>query len=449
MPQDMKNSNGHAFMEGNFVHRHKEKISSAFYIIIPLTFFFSVRIFNIFIVIFFFLALFLYDRDAPKRAHWKAFLLLIVPVLICIYGVIIDWQQGLLAGSLNIFETFLPVLFFAILTLVYRPDFRKIQLTKVTFYVGCVLAALVCLITAFYKNATEHDRIVHNWNFVETMQFYKDYPIGTINWGFFLYKEFSQPMGFDPVYLSMYFILGIIFGISFLSLRISSFMKFGVGLGIAVLSIQIFLLNSKAGIIAFICVTALQAVPLFLTRTSAKSKKIVLTLTLATVIVIPLLFPIVLYRIKSGISVTFALIQNKDVQTLDSNRVQIWRTAASLIENNALTGYGLYGARLALMESYREQGLHYYNTHNQYLMFMLVAGVGGCLVFIMNQFTFLFIALKSRNFHYFLFLAVLFTIMLTENIFNRHKGVLFYSYFNAVFLLQCFLLANTGRFKPK
>ncbi len=303
-----------------------------------------------------------------------------------------------------------------------------------SFFIGSIISLIVIILFAFYKNHVHHHEIVNNWNYVETMQFYKDHPIGFINWGFFLYVELSSAIGFHPLFLSMYYVVAILFGFVFLDFSTGRNMKIAIIILMILLALAVLMLNSKAGIIALILLLLCQFVFSLLRSRLFGMKRIILSFCLLFMAVLPMAFPVVRYRLVNSVKVTQELFKS-GVKSTDSNRVQIWGTAVELIKKNDYSGYGLFGGRKALTQSFEGQGLEFYNTHNQYLMFALTGGAVVLLLFMLSQFVLFYSAVRFKDVTYALFLVTIVVVMLTENILNRQKGVLLFGFFNTLFYL--------------
>jgi O-antigen ligase len=111
--------------------------------------------------------------------------------------------------------------------------------------------------------------------------------------------------------------------------------------------------------------------------------------------------------------------------------------AFSIFLDNPLIGAGTGSVQELLNECYFERkywGLkRRFNTHNEYLAELARHGVIG---FFAIAFLFCFplhIAFKERNYLYIGFLFIIMVSSLTENIFSRQVGVVFFSFFNTLF----------------
>ena len=75
---------------------------------------------------------------------------------------------------------------------------------------------------------------------------------------------------------------------------------------------------------------------------------------------------------------------------------------------------------------------HEFNTHNQYLDYLLTGGIAGLLVLISVLIVPLYIAIRQRDPFLLAFILLIAICMLTENILSRQAGIVFYAFFNAV-----------------
>ena len=75
-----------------------------------------------------------------------------------------------------------------------------------------------------------------------------------------------------------------------------------------------------------------------------------------------------------------------------------------------------------------------YNAHNQYLQIFLSSGVIGAAIFILSILFSMRYAYRQKIMGYLVFSVLVATCFLTENILSRHDGVLFYAFFNSIFI---------------
>jgi O-antigen ligase len=178
-----------------------------------------------------------------------------------------------------------------------------------------------------------------------------------------------------------------------------------------------------------------------------KSKKIIIAgamllfIFISTVIIIK---PNYLNRFQELIKYDFSLpdgdyrIKQGEI-TNEQIRNGIYYCSIELAKKKWLTGYGIGDVNQKLQYCYKAKidsnvyQIFNFNTHNQYLHFLLSSGVIGLLLFLISLLFPLYLAYRSSNYLYILFSLLIIITLLTENVLNRHDGIIFYSFFNSIF----------------
>ncbi|TLF46471.1 O-antigen ligase family protein [Maribacter aurantiacus] len=124
-----------------------------------------------------------------------------------------------------------------------------------------------------------------------------------------------------------------------------------------------------------------------------------------------------------------------------TNRIYIWKSSAELFKNNFLFGVGTGDIQNELNNQYLMDGQEYLakrntNTHNQFLDFLIKFGILGFLGVIIFLWYFIKYALSGTDGFYLMFLVFVLLCMLTENILNRQLGIVFFFFFNSLFLFR-------------
>lgn len=420
-----------------YFKERKEKLFDIFYILTPLTFFCPNRIFN-YVIVLFSTAVLTSILSEPKslgKRRWSDLYVIIIPFIITLYGFVLDIAHGDLKKGSTVLETYLTLAIFPFLILLTGATAKRKYLSKLSFFIGSIAAALFCLVLALWKNHTDHERMIHNWNFVETLKFYEDHPIGLINWGYFLYMEFASSIKFHPTYLGVYFITAIIFGISLLG-RSRWSNTFIIG-GIFLLITEIFLLSSKMSlIILFIVLLLVTIYAVF--HSSKRIQRATLISFFATIIIVLALFPASLYRVQTIITDLGSSdnTAQQDLSSTNLHRITLWENAVHLFQEKPITGYGLLGTKKAMDACNARYTTTHFNTHNQYLMFLLIGGLLGGLLFLAGQLILLLRSIRAADYIYAVFLLTILLSLLTENLISRHTGVVLYAFFNALFYLH-------------
>ncbi|WP_282054124.1 O-antigen ligase family protein [Maribacter luteus] len=118
----------------------------------------------------------------------------------------------------------------------------------------------------------------------------------------------------------------------------------------------------------------------------------------------------------------------------DDSRLARWKAIFNTGKENLLFGYGTGSESTILKEVHLENNLkesirRNYNTHNQYIFYILENGILGLLVFLLFLYKNLFSALKRRDYAVITFVSSIIIISAVENYFNRTMGVLAISIF--------------------
>lgn len=127
-----------------------------------------------------------------------------------------------------------------------------------------------------------------------------------------------------------------------------------------------------------------------------------------------------------------------------------WKAVLETINhNNLLIGYGTRSQRDFLYNKYKEYGLtsaykEGYNAHNQYLEVYLEFGLIGFIIFLSLILYLLWVFKKNEDYFALSILLVFLVYMLTESIFQRHSGIVIFS-----FLIALYLNKNTVRLRSK
>lgn len=133
-----------------------------------------------------------------------------------------------------------------------------------------------------------------------------------------------------------------------------------------------------------------------------------------------------------------------DIENYNSINVRngIYFCAANLIEKNLFFGVGIGDSQEELNNCYNDEiGAKIYtwtdyNTHNQFLFFFLSAGLIGLLFFILSIYIHLKEAVLAKSQTYLYFIIIIILISLSENLFSRSDGVMFFAFFSGLFLFN-------------
>jgi O-antigen ligase len=124
-------------------------------------------------------------------------------------------------------------------------------------------------------------------------------------------------------------------------------------------------------------------------------------------------------------------------------RLAIWECSLDILKENWLTGVGVGDTQDELQNAYEKRQFYFasrynrYNAHNQYIQQAIASGVAGLLVFMACIFIPFFYFIRQRErLIYILFLFCFASICMTESVLETSKGVIWYSFFNSIFVFN-------------
>lgn len=319
------------------------------------------------------------------------------------------WANDLSLANSNL-ETKLSFLIMPIFfTLTYiDKDWRKAMF--LAFVVGNVLACFYCLYDA-YGMFQENGKVSE-----------------------FIMKQFSELL--HPSYFGMYLILSMMLAGNFILQKefASKLVNALLGLSFLLFTVCVLLLQSKNAIVALFFIP-LMLVVWYVVKKGKWEKG------LAALIGILLIVGTAFY-VTPNLQKRFANVYNSFTQKTikaDSKestdaRLIAWSAATTLIEKRLALGYGAGQEKDNLVRIYKENG----NTeaekirldaHSQYLQTGIALGLLGMVPLLFMFIRLIYQGYEKRNGLIILFSFLVFFSCLTESMFERQAGVLFFVFF--------------------
>jgi len=321
---------------------------------------------------------------------------------------------------------------FLIIPLVYAAYINetKLQFTNYlkSFIFGCITYAILCFAYAtyaFYKP-------------VYTDLYGVLYDLGS---NYFYYSYLSSV--FHPSYASMYAVVAL-FSIYYLYKKELLRLNYFWIPVIAMFSIYILLLSSKAGWIGLIFIYAVFIVDLI------RNSKYLIATAIVGVLVGLFLFlnvyyaPLYAQRIPKAEVIENAINEkdkdNKVVTTSTDgtgSRIFVWKASFEVIKENLIFGVGTGDSRDKLMEKYLEKNMKTeyefgLNSHNQFLNTAVSVGIIGLVVLILCFLMPFYHGWKQKELLLVGFVVVVSMNLLFESMFERQSGVIFYVFLNTI-----------------
>jgi O-antigen ligase len=318
-------------------------------------------------------------------------------------------------ASLKLQTSFSLFLFPLLFSMLKRSDVLEVlknsKIYLVVFIVATFLYNIIPFLWYYFTHYSLEDVIKH-------------YPLIII-------KDIGK-YGIHPIYMSMHCAISILFSIYLfreIKTKLIKIILFLINLSL----IYFLIVYSKKGpIIALISVLFLWSF--------FKDKKIRKYYFLA--IIAALLLLISIPKTRNNF---LELIKIEEARSMFANstniRYSIYKTSFLLIKSSPFIGYGIGDFNDQLKIEYKKNNYFLlskeYNSHNQYLSFLLIGGIP--LLFLYLYFLFYNINLSINHKNYLLLVVLSFysLVMLSENILERENGVIFFS-----FLINFFTLKN-------
>ena len=278
-----------------------------------------------------------------------------------------------------------------------------------------VLVTLYCLLVALY-NVLFHSFKMAYW------------------------EDFTQPIIFDPAYVSLMINIVSIWIICKLIwewISLSSSRKILYLSLIAYFGVITFLLASKLHGVIFIAIVIIGVVLIY--RRHVVSWK-------ASVLIVALLFAVGFSVSKSEIKDRYAHISNFTIPSFDAPdeefneltlRFAIFKCATYIIKENPAFGTGVGDVMAELESVYRKVDFKFgynnsYDPHNQYLRVCLGTGSVGLVLFLATLVTVFYMAIRSGDWLLGSCMIVFCISFLFESVLERHSGIMIYAFFHSV-----------------
>lgn len=192
------------------------------------------------------------------------------------------------------------------------------------------------------------------------------------------------------------------------------------------IGLNILIIQSKIGFVAFMLI-------LFISSIIQKKQYRNIPYISFTFLLFASIF-IILFFNTSKLNIQYLMQSSFEV----TKRIEIWHHALSIIKQKIIVGNGSN-----YLEILHHQSNLNLNAHNQFMEYILEFGILGGIMLLTTLSFSIFLAIRSRDYFYLGFIALIVYYCLFESIFNNQTGVVFFSLFNALFLLKSRLRIKT------
>ena len=354
----------------------------------------------------------------------KSFYVLISYYLLCAIGLLytsnLETGYGILLKRVSLF--LLPLIF---APFQYNPKILKYISFSFIFSIGA--AATYTLLAVYNQHKT----------------YLADYTSDKLR------DVLIQPTGLHPTYFAMY-VLFAVFLLLFIFIQHKWYTKIFPSIAIILFSLYLLgftlLLSARMPLISFGVLVIFLSVFILL-----KNKYYGIFIT--GLILVAITFYII---ISSALfSQRFLEVSNTEwkppvgIHYNSTNlRIGIFTCTYQNYKQNWLLGTGTGDMQDKLNQCYEANGYsevmykNRYNTHSIYLDALLMLGLIGLLLLLYNFYYYLRVAYKYQMWMYMVFLLLFLLCGISESFFNTQKGIVFFSFFNTLFLYYTHQTSN-------
>ncbi len=366
------------------------------------------------VVFFFMICLLQLDRNILRQ--FKLHKILVFPIFLFFLNLFWVLFSENLGDGLSLVFKKIPLLLLPLSFILINKEISRKELHIIlgVFLAACLLASFVCYGYAFF-NIIQHKSIMSD----QSGEYY------------FSYVNLTNPVKIDPIYLSLFCNFACVIALQ------SPFIKspWLRGLIVLYLSVFIFMIASKMGIIALAAV----ALQWTISRTHQRIPSLILVISLLALFVLGIYkLPFLSDRFLTSTQFNYA---EEDGGKWNSTtfRLAIWSCAKEAIEMHPLLGCGTGGGQKVLEGVYHEKNFvwglkHQYNAHNEFLSTQLDLGIVGLLLVVAMLIIGFIQSIKSKDALTLSFFCIIFLYFLIETVLARQKGVVFFSFFFSLLL---------------
>nr|MBA3901521.1 O-antigen ligase family protein [Bacteroidota bacterium] len=287
---------------------------------------------------------------------------------------------------------------------------------------GCLFAIIICFLAAVYRYQYSAD----------TLEFF--------------YGRFSvfHHAGYFAMYLN--------FAVAALIIKLfdsenSKNKKVFYLVLLALFSLSIFLLASRAGILIYLVIFS---GTLFFLLYHKMYSRFLLVLAIAGTLT-ALVIGQSGYTVSRIMLMKESLSNSEKVDSYKDGRLYVWDASANVIKNNFLIGVGTGDVKDALKKELNNLGYKRpadlnLNSHNQYLQSAIALGVPSVILLIIIMLFPFILSIIKRYYLYAAFLIIMAISMLFESVLETQAGVVFYAFFNS---LLFFSMVNFNKKIPQ
>lgn len=346
----------------------------------------------------------------------------IVPASLYLLGLVGMLYSPDVKEALNVSGRQLAMLLFPIVLTLNGINLARYKLVLLKIFAGTCIAAIVYLFAVAFLS-------IHSQNLSLKNILSPD----------FMNHNFSLPLDLHATYLSMYATLAVVILLFFIRADNRKGARVFCIAGIIILMAGMIQLSSRAALVSLLLIVNI----IFPFLLPGKKNKLFFFGIVAFLTLVTALF---INNIDSFKTRYVGELKNDlGIDTLNVEftepRIHRWSAEMELVRKAPFFGYGSGSERKLLGRKFYEKKFYVayfqeFNSHNQYLSFLLNMGLVGLLGFLLVLCYGFFLAWKDRDTVFLGFMIIIAVLSFSENILFLNKGIFFYSFFLSFFLLS-------------
>ena len=385
---------------------------------------FSIRVSN-FIAIFwcFISAIILLKYKTYKLIDKKEITTIFILTLYYIFLIGNFFTSGFDKSVFKFFETDILILLFPFFIILNKSFLNADVLKKVliTFFLSNLLLSVICWFKILERGYFE---LLKQDNYYQPL----------------FRNIFSNTTKIHLPYLGLFFVFSIFIAHYLITqYKLKIYQKIVLLLSCLLLIISIVTFSARMSFLTFILI----AIYVIFSKIRNTFAKFFLPIFLMGIIIILVINTPIKKRVTEIMNTKLELPSEElnDKSHLVNFRYGIYYCGYNILKENILFGIGKENISKQMSNCY--QSFTYsnfddftkknYNTHNQYLDTLISFGIFGFIILFVSLF---FGIYKNVNELYMFFLFTIFMAFLTENLFERQLGVMFFAFFNSIFYIN-------------
>jgi O-antigen ligase len=265
--------------------------------------------------------------------------------------------------------------------------------------------------------------------------------------------NFSLPIELHATYLSLYVSFSIV-ALTYLLIREkSSGLKYIYTGCMVILVMGMLQLSSRAVFIALLVVMNV-VFPVIVLKGKGRIRFMTVSILLSCLIVFGIM-RIDSFKVRYVSELKKDLTQKMDLIEINEPRITRWKATLEIIKGSPIIGYGLGSEKKLLKEKYFQEKLfnsylNEFNTHDEYLSFLLKNGIIGLALFLYVLYFGFADAWHKKDPMFLSFMILVSIVCISENLLDLNKGIFFYAFFFSVFLAKrkAGIVPETANLKP-